>query len=137
MVRKFRRLKIKGFTLIELLLVIAILGVLIALILPRFEDVRTTANTRVCVANLRGLASSMAVYETARNLQVTWGTANLTDVGELVAWQYLATEPREPYGVSASSEYLLLTASGALPDRARCQVRGVTAYDPTSEHNWP
>ena len=131
MVRKFRRLKIKGFTLIELLLVIAILGVLIALILPRFEDVRTTANTRVCVANLRGLASSMAVYETAKNLQVTWGAAGRA-VPDLVSWQYLSANPTEPYGVSGSTTYTLTQNSGNNPDRAICPV--ATTY---TDHQWP
>ncbi|GEM_PF-2331191 len=135
MVRKFRRLKIKGFTLIELLLVIAILGVLIALILPRFEDVRTTANTRVCVANLRGLASAMAVYETAKNLQVSWGTGNRNTV-DLRNWQYLAAEPTEPYGKTGSTTYALLTNSGNLPDRARCPLEAAADSDGTG-HTWP
>ena len=130
MVKKFRKLRIKGFTLIELLLVIAILGVLIALILPRFEDVRTTANTRVCVANLRGLASSMAVYETAKNVQVTWG--NFTP-NNLVSWQYLATQPLEPYG-TATNTYALVENVGDTPDRASCRGSVGSAF---TDHVWP
>ncbi len=124
--------KIKGFTLIELLLVIAILGILIALLLPRFEDVRTTANTRVCVGNLRGLANAMAVYETAKNNpDVAWGTTGRT-VSDIVSWQYLAANPTEPYGISGSTAYTLTTSSGNNPDRALCPVVGTY-----TDHVWP
>ncbi len=128
--------KIKGFTLIELLLVIAILGILIALLLPRFEDVRTTANTRVCVGNLRGLANAMAVYETAKNNpSVGWGLAGRR-TADLVTWQYLAAEPTEPYGKSGSTTYTLTIASGNLPDRADCPLLTAGDTDGTG-HDWP
>ncbi len=123
--------RMKGFTLIELLLVIAILGILIALLLPRFEDVRTTANTRVCVANLRGLANTMAVYETAKNNpSIAWG--NFTP-NSLVSWQYLATQPLEPYG-TATNTYALVASTGNDPDRASCRGSGGSAY---TDHVWP
>jgi prepilin-type N-terminal cleavage/methylation domain-containing protein len=123
--------KIKGFTLIELLLVIAILGILIALLLPRFEDVRTTANTRVCVGNLRGLANAMAVYETAKNNpNIAWGSFT---PNSLVSWQYLATQPLEPYGTGTNT-YALVTNAGDTPDRASCRGSNGSAF---TDHVWP
>jgi len=126
-------MKIKGFTLIELLIVIAILGILVALILPRFADVRQDANTKVCVANLRGLASAMSTYETKENKGLTWGGAN--NAAALVTWEYIASEPFCPYETGASpTSYTLVTGS---PDNATCPNYGVAGKDDDSEHKWP
>lgn len=123
----------KGFTLIELLIVIAILGILVALILPRFSDVRTDANTKVCVANLRGLASAMATYETKENTDVTWGGA-ATGPDELVAWQYIAAEPFCPYeqNEATPTAYTLVPSAGNDPDKAECPNDGTY-----TDHVWP
>jgi len=127
----------KGFTLIELLIVIAILGILVSLILPRFADVREDANQKVCVANLRQLATVMAIYETRRNVEGVWGVAPYTMVN-LVTWDYMATEPYCPYEQEKTSRSSYTLMSGA-PDRAVCP------HGPTSEggdnsypdHKWP
>jgi len=125
----------KGFTLIELLIVIAILGILVALILPRFADVREDANTKVCIANLRGLASAMATYEAKENTSIAWATYGSTD---LVTWGYIAAEPYCPYQAETQTSYTLVasTVSPSTPDHATCPEYG-TANDPDSEHIWP
>ena len=89
-----------AFTLIELLIVIAILGILVALILPRFADVRDDANTKVCVANLRGLVSAMNTYEVKENVVSTWNWATdaANGTADLETWGYLADEPSCPVG---------------------------------------
>lgn len=90
----------KGFTLIELLIVIAILGILVSLILPRFADVREDANVKVCVANLRGLVSAMNVYEVKENVSSSWDwdVAAPNEITDLVTWGFLADEPACPTG---------------------------------------
>ncbi len=90
----------KGFTLIELLIVIAILGILVALILPRFSDVRDDANTKVCVANLRGLVSAMNTYEVKENVDTNWDwdVKAPNEATDLKTWGYLADEPSCPTG---------------------------------------
>ncbi len=81
----------KGFTLIELLIVIAILGILVALILPRFSDVREDANKKVCIANLRGLVSAMNTYEVQYNVDKAWGTdVGFATIADLVVLNLLA-----------------------------------------------
>ncbi len=122
-------MKKRGFTLIELLIVIAILGILVALILPRFADVREDANTKVCVANLRGLASAMSTYETKENTSVTWGAAGFL-ASDLVNKQYIASEPFCPY--STSTAYTLVPDSPPDPDKATCP--NVGSY---GDHMWP
>jgi prepilin-type N-terminal cleavage/methylation domain-containing protein len=126
-------LNTKGFTLIELLIVIAILGILVALILPRFADVREDANTKVCVANMRGLVSAMAIYETRRNGDVNWGTAPYT-VSSLVVWGYIAAAPYCPYesGEATPVTYTLVPSGAGQPDRAMCP--NVGSY---TNHVWP
>ena len=121
----------KGFTLIELLIVIAILGILVALILPRFADVREDANTKVCIANLRGLASAMATYEAKENKSIAWATYAPDD---LVDWGYIAAEPFCPYEAETQTSYTLVvgTEVPSTPDHATCPQVGTYA-----EHLWP
>ncbi len=124
----------KGFTLIELLIVIAILGILVALILPRFADVQENANTKVCVANLRGLASAMATYETMNNYPTCpWGTAPYDDPEYMVTdLNLMAQEPYCPYAAEAKTSYILVANAGSSPDHATCPEVGAHA-----DHIWP
>ncbi|MFH1777753.1 MAG: type II secretion system protein [Candidatus Omnitrophota bacterium] len=86
--------KLSGFTLIELLITIAVLGILVAFILPRFADIRNESNARVCVTNLRGIAQAMTVYEQSRGFSVDWDSYTVAD---LVNWGFLAKEPFCPF----------------------------------------
>jgi prepilin-type N-terminal cleavage/methylation domain-containing protein/prepilin-type processing-associated H-X9-DG protein len=53
-----------GFTLVELLVVVAILGVLVALLSPAIQRARETANRASCGNNLHQLALATLAYET-------------------------------------------------------------------------
>ena len=118
----------KGFTLIELLIVIAILGILVALILPRFSDVRDDANVKVCIANIRGLVSAMNTYAVRENQGsgFTWGAGN--DVAFLETAGYLANEPLCPKGDGSS---YVLSGNG---DDPVCSCPVVLTE---TDHVWP
>lgn len=45
----------KGFTLVELMVVILIIGILVAIAVPIFNNARASAWQRTCQANLRTL----------------------------------------------------------------------------------
>jgi prepilin-type N-terminal cleavage/methylation domain-containing protein len=51
-----------GFTLVELLIVIAILGLLVALVLPAANRARESARRIQCLSNLRQLATAVLAY---------------------------------------------------------------------------
>ncbi len=65
----------RGFTLIELLVVIAIIALLMGVLLPALNKVRTQAKTSICMVNLRQWGSIFHMY------------ANDND-SKLPTWQY-------------------------------------------------
>jgi prepilin-type N-terminal cleavage/methylation domain-containing protein/prepilin-type processing-associated H-X9-DG protein len=105
----------KGFTLIELLVVVAIIGALIAILVPSLAKVRKRTRTVVCQTNLRGLTQlyRMTVQQT--------GAAVITNGGHMGggAWDYQLVGTQTP-GVSESAYYSNTRKPGPLDKFRYC-----------------
>jgi len=110
----------KGFTLIEMLLVVAIIGFLVAILLPSVGGVGEGAKVRAVKADLRTLKSAIEVYFIAFGVYpplTDWGTANSYVITPAVAVtpdvysRFIDKFPVDPYGDgTATYQYALDTA---------------------------
>ena len=75
--------KQRGFTLIELVMVIVILGVLAAVAIPKFVDLKTDAVSAATQGVAGALSSAAAINYASRSANVAKGNAvsNCSDVG--------------------------------------------------------
>ncbi|MFW6065826.1 MAG: type II secretion system protein [Planctomycetota bacterium] len=58
----------RGFALVELLVVIAVIGLLMAILIPALTQVRNSARQASCASNLREITRAMLAYASASNL---------------------------------------------------------------------
>lgn len=85
----FRRLPRRAFTLVELLVVIAVLGILAAILIPVVARVRASARSTHCVSNLQQLGRAFTLHaEDHRGCL----PAPVAATGEIVPW-YAAIQP--------------------------------------------
>ena len=95
-----KRLNQKGFTLVELMVVIAILGVLSAIAIPKFTDSTAAANTAKIQADLRTIDAAIVMYQAQRGDNPTGigAAGDAATATTLMGAGLLVEEPKPPSG---------------------------------------
>jgi type IV pilus assembly protein PilA len=70
MLKKFQKNQ-KGFTLVELMIVVVILGILVAIAVPIFNQVTGNAEKRACQANVRTLDGILTMISASSGIPVS------------------------------------------------------------------
>jgi prepilin-type N-terminal cleavage/methylation domain-containing protein len=78
----------RGFTLVEILIVIALLGVMVAIAMPRFHSTATTGQAAKCKANLQTIEMALETYYSENGVYPASG-----DLSGLVNAGYLKLGP--------------------------------------------
>ncbi|MBN2852261.1 MAG: prepilin-type N-terminal cleavage/methylation domain-containing protein [Clostridia bacterium] len=83
----------KGFTLVELMVVVAILGVLVAIAIPVYNNVTNNAKIAACKASVRTINGAIEVYHAATG-------SYPTDIATDLVPGYLKELPVCPFGTA-------------------------------------
>ncbi|MEW5702603.1 MAG: prepilin-type N-terminal cleavage/methylation domain-containing protein [Candidatus Zixiibacteriota bacterium] len=123
-----------GFTLIELVIIIAVLGILAAVAIPRYVDMVGEAKASSCRGALGGLRSGISIYYA--NTALTTGTAtwppiaSLRTVGTVMAHEI----PRNPYQLPTNAPDSIVTG---VTKGVIVGTRGGWAYNAATGEVWP
>ena len=123
-VRVQSRSLMRGFTLIELLTVIAIIGILAAIIIPTVSQVRSTARRAQCVARLRQWGTAVRLFANDNKGMVALYNKSGTD--QLLYSQYFG----QLYMVDGYGNKVMAQVA-----MAQCPV-AVAAKLPTTDANY-
>lgn len=88
MLKKFMKNK-KGFTLVELMVVVVIIGILVAIAVPVYTGVQSTANLSAMKATLKTIEGGVTTYAASKNVAVT--TVTQAQALEMIGWSVMPT----------------------------------------------
>lgn len=79
----------KGFTLAELLIVVLVIGIIGAIAIPKYQDIRTIARAKVCLSNQKTIESLISLWE-AKNFELDSGKNRYAwiDRSGIMRWKY-------------------------------------------------
>lgn len=104
-----------GFTLIEIMIVVAIIGLIVAIALPNFMKSRNQARKQVCIENLSQIESAKQLWGVEKGKKEGDVVTQADIVGPLL---YMKTPPNCPAGGNYD-----FTTIGA---NAKCDIPGHT-----------
>lgn len=129
MFKKIRKRKEEGFTLIELLIVMALLGVLVAVMLPKYQDLTPEAKIVTSQQNLSTIQSAVLIYA-AKNLS----PALPDSIGTLAALGLFARKRVPTEKISGLNT--ALTVSEADDNNVTCTNAGGWIYNDVTGSVW-
>lgn len=95
----------KGFTLVELMVVVVIIGILVAIAIPVYNNTQTAAKAKACSANIRIMEGAVQMFR-ANSADGSTYPAALTDL----APDYVKALPTCPFSVG----YVYTPATGVI-----------------------
>ncbi|MFA6320372.1 MAG: type II secretion system protein [Candidatus Omnitrophota bacterium] len=110
--------KKKGFTIIELLIVIAVIGILVGIALPRFRGMQDEGNIAKAKAELKTLQTAIESYYSHNSNVYPTALANMTTATP----QIIAVVPNDPfngttaYGYNHTGNYYAIYSVGPAND---------------------
>ena len=129
-----RRFNQAGFTLVELVIIIAVLGVLAAVAIPKYSNITSESKEAAARGALGGLRSGVTIFyanQAVTTGTAVWPTLNQLSTAGVVMEQSLPANPYQHPDSAADSVVTGVTKGTTVG------TRGGWAYNPATGEIWP